>query len=102
MDAHDFVRAAVAGCAETPPDLVRALANDHHAGVRREVASHAPADVRARLARDPDPDVRHAVVFARALEPALLDQLAQDADRAVRTTAIARRAREAAQRRWGH
>jgi hypothetical protein len=49
---------------------------------------HTPSDVVARLARDPDPDVRERVASRADLKPALLTELAQDPDITVRTRAL--------------
>ncbi|MFI0967902.1 hypothetical protein ACH4S8_42090 [Streptomyces sp. NPDC021080] len=48
---------------------------------------HTPADVVARLGRDPDPEVRERVASRADLDPALLAELAQDLDATVRTRA---------------
>lgn len=45
---------------------------------------HMSSDVVARLARDPDPDVRAQVAWRSDLDPALLDELARDPDPKVR------------------
>ncbi|MFE1416248.1 hypothetical protein ACFW6F_36445 [Streptomyces sp. NPDC058746] len=47
----------------------------------------APADAVARLARDPDPEVRAAVAARADTGPALLAELAEDPDERVRTRA---------------
>jgi hypothetical protein len=49
---------------------------------------HTPGDVVARLARNPDPDVRERVAARADLDPALLAELAQDLDSTVRTRAL--------------
>ncbi|MFD8634749.1 hypothetical protein [Streptomyces sp. NPDC059533] len=46
-----------------------------------------PADAVARLARDPDPEVRAAVAARADIDPALLAELAEDLDEKVRTRA---------------
>ncbi|MFJ4185057.1 hypothetical protein [Kitasatospora sp. NPDC089509] len=48
---------------------------------------YTPADIVARLARDPDPKVRRRVAARADLDPALLADLAEDPDEAVRTRA---------------
>lgn len=48
---------------------------------------HTPADAVARLARDPDPEVRERVAARADIGPSLLAELADDPDEAVRTRA---------------
>ncbi|MGV9267621.1 hypothetical protein ACWDRR_23520 [Kitasatospora sp. NPDC003701] len=50
--------------------------------------THTPGDIVARLARDPDPDVRRQVAARADLDPSVLAELARDPDRAVRTRAL--------------
>ncbi|SEG84278.1 hypothetical protein SAMN05216223_11541 [Actinacidiphila yanglinensis] len=49
---------------------------------------HTPADVVARLARDPDPVVRQRVAGRADLDPSVLAELANDPEDAVRTRAL--------------
>ncbi|MEV7937774.1 MULTISPECIES: hypothetical protein [unclassified Kitasatospora] len=49
---------------------------------------HTPGDIVARLAHDPDPDVRKQVAARADLDPPLLTELAQDPDSAVRARAL--------------
>ncbi|MFJ3221294.1 hypothetical protein ACIPLC_35920 [Kitasatospora sp. NPDC086801] len=49
---------------------------------------HTPGDIVARLAHDPDPDVRKQVAARADLGPSLLAGLAQDPDSAVRARAL--------------
>ncbi|WP_051709963.1 hypothetical protein [Streptomyces sp. NRRL S-350] len=49
---------------------------------------HTPAEIVARLARDPDPQVRERVASRADVGPALLAELAQDPDSAVRARAL--------------
>lgn len=65
---------------------LRLLSENANPKIRESVASsyHAPAEVYARLARDPDPGVRACVARNEAAPCDLLRELAHDEDEAVR------------------
>ncbi|WP_329385323.1 hypothetical protein OG625_25270 [Streptomyces sp. NBC_01351] len=60
-------------------------AGRNHYGLAHNL--HTPADAVARLARDPDPEVRNQVAARADLTPGLLAELAEDPDEKVRSRA---------------
>ncbi|HEY8318998.1 MAG TPA: hypothetical protein VIG76_09215 [Amnibacterium sp.] len=69
---------------------LRLLARHESGGIRQSVASnrHAPADLLAELAADPDAAVRGEVARNEAAPVALVEALAQDCDARVRCWAV--------------
>lgn len=88
-NAEDDVRALVAANESTPPEISRRLVRDPSPKVRAALAWTSPSgDVLSELAGDPLPAVRAAVAANRAVEPALVERLFDDADEMVRKAAF--------------
>lgn len=78
--------ATLAGNRHMPPDVVARLARDPNPEVRAHVAHRSDLDpaLLDELGRDPDPEVRAQIANHADLDPALLGDLARDPDPKVR------------------